>query len=129
MTTKQYLDNGTVKTSEIVCNFLISAVGQLSEPRIPPIDGIHLTNELLSEALERREFNVDKGRKPSDFQGAVMHSSQWDHSIDLNGKTVAVVGTGASAIQVNYIVIFEILSIMILRDLRSFLNYKKLLEN
>jgi cyclohexanone monooxygenase len=34
------------------------------------------------------------------FQGKVFHSAQWDHSYDLTGKRVAVVGTGASAIQI-----------------------------
>src|SRR5439155_12373799 len=33
------------------------------------------------------------------FEGAVFHSAQWDHDYDLTGKCVAVVGTGASAIQ------------------------------
>lgn len=33
------------------------------------------------------------------FKGRVFHSSQWDHSYDLDGKRVAVIGTGASAIQ------------------------------
>jgi cation diffusion facilitator CzcD-associated flavoprotein CzcO len=33
------------------------------------------------------------------FEGASFHSARWDHSYDLNGKTVAVIGTGASAIQ------------------------------
>src|SRR5207244_11562674 len=33
------------------------------------------------------------------FAGKVFHSARWDHSYPLDGKTVAVVGTGASAIQ------------------------------
>lgn len=33
------------------------------------------------------------------FQGKMFHSQQWDHAYDLNGKRVAVIGTGASAIQ------------------------------
>jgi cation diffusion facilitator CzcD-associated flavoprotein CzcO len=35
----------------------------------------------------------------SDFEGACFHSAQWDHQFDLTGKRVAVIGTGASAIQ------------------------------
>jgi cation diffusion facilitator CzcD-associated flavoprotein CzcO len=35
-----------------------------------------------------------------DFNGALMHTAQWDHSIDLMGKRVAVIGTGASGVQV-----------------------------
>ena len=34
------------------------------------------------------------------FDGPVFHTAQWDHSVDLTGKRVAVIGTGASAIQV-----------------------------
>ena len=56
-------------------NFLISACGQLSNPSIPQIDGL------------------------DDFEGPSFHSAEWDHGYDLHGKRVAVVGTGASAIQ------------------------------
>ncbi len=35
-----------------------------------------------------------------EFDGPVFHSAQWDHSVDLTGKRVAVIGTGASAIQI-----------------------------
>jgi cation diffusion facilitator CzcD-associated flavoprotein CzcO len=54
---------------------LVSATGALSDPAIPPLPG-----------LDR-------------FQGTVFHSARWDHDHDLAGKRVAVVGTGASAIQ------------------------------
>jgi 4-hydroxyacetophenone monooxygenase len=56
-------------------NALVSAVGQLNRPRIPDIAG--------------RE----------DFKGMQVHSGAWDPSIDLKGKRVAVVGSGASAFQ------------------------------
>jgi len=56
-------------------DFLISACGQLSNPSIPDLAGI------------------------ADFKGPSFHSADWDHSYDLSGKQVAVVGTGASAIQ------------------------------
>jgi len=56
-------------------NVLISAVGQLNRPRLPDIEG--------------REA----------FSGPSFHSAQWDHTVDLRGKRVAVIGTGASAIQ------------------------------
>ncbi|GAA0953812.1 NAD(P)/FAD-dependent oxidoreductase [Kribbella koreensis] len=36
---------------------------------------------------------------PLDFDGPLFHSSRWDHSVDLRGKRVAVIGTGASAVQ------------------------------
>ncbi|MBV8062624.1 MAG: NAD(P)/FAD-dependent oxidoreductase [Nevskia sp.] len=56
-------------------NMLVSAVGQLHQPQIPQLPG-----------LER-------------FQGRTFHSARWDHSYDFKGKTVAVVGTGPSAVQ------------------------------
>jgi 4-hydroxyacetophenone monooxygenase len=54
---------------------VISAVGQLNRPKLPDVDGI------------------DRFRGPS------FHSARWDHSVDLAGKRVAVIGTGASAAQ------------------------------
>src|SRR5438445_489380 len=54
---------------------LIAATGALSDPAIPALPGLE------------------------SFQGTVFHSAQWDHSHDLRGRRVAVVGTGASAIQ------------------------------
>jgi 4-hydroxyacetophenone monooxygenase len=54
---------------------IITAVGQLNRPNLAPAQGIE------------------------NFTGAWFHSSQWDHSIDLAGKRVAVIGTGASAMQ------------------------------
>ena len=56
-------------------NAVVSAVGQLNRPKIPEI----------------------KGRER--FQGVQVHSAAWDPSIDLAGKRVAVVGSGASAFQ------------------------------
>ncbi len=55
--------------------FVISAIGGLSTPSLPEIPG-----------LDR-------------FQGTTFHSAQWDHEHDLRGERVAVIGTGASAIQ------------------------------
>ncbi|QYJ03984.1 NAD(P)/FAD-dependent oxidoreductase [Nocardioides panacisoli] len=55
---------------------LISGTGALSEPRLPDIDGI------------------------DSFAGEVFHSARWDHDSDLRGKRIAVIGTGASAIQI-----------------------------
>ncbi|GAA1948446.1 flavin-containing monooxygenase [Kitasatospora viridis] len=58
------------------CDALVSATGPLSDPQIPAVPGL------------------------ADFPGQVFHSSQWDHDLDLTGKRVAVIGTGASAIQI-----------------------------
>lgn len=54
---------------------VIWGTGPLHEPSIPEIEG-----------LDR-------------FAGKVFHSAQWDHAHDLTGRRVAVVGTGASAVQ------------------------------
>jgi len=54
---------------------LISATGQLSRPALPTFEGMQA------------------------FKGHVFHSSSWDHGYSLAGKRVAVIGTGASAIQ------------------------------
>ena len=56
-------------------DFLVTACGQLTTPAIPPLPGIE------------------------DFEGITFHSANWDHDHDLSGRNVAVVGTGASAIQ------------------------------
>ena len=56
-------------------DLLIAACGQLSNPAIPNLEGIDT------------------------FEGPTFHSANWDHNYDLKGKRVAVVGTGASAIQ------------------------------
>jgi cation diffusion facilitator CzcD-associated flavoprotein CzcO len=54
---------------------VVGAVGALNRPALPALPGL------------------------SDFKGAMFHSSRWDHGCDLRGKRVAVIGTGASAIQ------------------------------
>jgi cation diffusion facilitator CzcD-associated flavoprotein CzcO len=61
---------------DVTAGTLISGAGGLSEPRLPDIDGI------------------------GDFAGEIFHSARWDDSVDLTGKRVAVIGTGASAIQI-----------------------------
>ncbi|HEX9034074.1 MAG TPA: NAD(P)/FAD-dependent oxidoreductase [Streptosporangiaceae bacterium] len=57
------------------CRVLMTALGPLHQPNIPAIPGA------------------------GSFTGPAFHSAQWDHSVDLTGKRVAVIGTGASAIQ------------------------------
>lgn len=60
---------------EVTADAVISAVGQLNRPSYPDIPG------------------------RGDFAGPLFHSARWDHRVDLSGKRVAVVGTGASAVQ------------------------------
>ena len=60
---------------EITARAVVSGMGALSQPSIPAIPG-----------RER-------------FAGPAFHSAHWDHGADLAGKTLAVIGTGASSIQ------------------------------
>ncbi|HEY2762718.1 MAG TPA: NAD(P)/FAD-dependent oxidoreductase [Pseudonocardiaceae bacterium] len=60
---------------ELTCDVLITGTGALSSPSIPDIPGL------------------------DSFQGTVFHSAQWNHEYDLRDRRVAVVGSGASAIQ------------------------------
>ena len=66
-----------IRTSagELSAKCIVGAIGALNRPAIPALPGL------------------------GDFRGTVFHSSAWDHGVDLRGKRVAVVGTGASAIQ------------------------------
>lgn len=58
-----------------VFDVLITGTGQLSRPAIPDLPGV------------------------ADFAGPSFHSAEWDHDVDLTGRRVVVIGTGASAIQ------------------------------
>jgi cation diffusion facilitator CzcD-associated flavoprotein CzcO len=60
---------------ELTARILIGATGPLADPAVPDIPGI------------------------ADFPGPVLHTGAWDDGVDLTGKRVAVIGTGASAIQ------------------------------
>jgi len=66
-----------VSTSEgtRTATYLMTATGFLSQPRLPDIDGVQ------------------------EFAGTVVHTAKWDDSADLAGKRVAVIGTGATAVQ------------------------------
>ncbi len=68
----------TVRTTAgtVTSSTLIVGAGGLSEPKLPDIPGI------------------------GEFQGELFHSARWNHDVDLAGKRVAVIGTGASAIQI-----------------------------
>ena len=59
----------------ITAQFLVMGIGPMTVPKIPDLKGIE------------------------SFTGPAFHSARWDHSVDLTGKKVAVIGTGASAIQ------------------------------
>ncbi len=65
--------DGTEET--LTATVVISAVGQLNRPNMPDIDGIDA------------------------YLGPLFHSARWRHDVDLEGKRVAVIGTGCSAVQ------------------------------
>jgi len=66
------LDSG----GSVTARFLINASGVLTTPNLPDIVGV------------------------DSFAGITMHTARWDHGQELAGKRVAVIGTGASAVQV-----------------------------
>jgi cation diffusion facilitator CzcD-associated flavoprotein CzcO len=66
------LEDGT----QVSARHVIGATGAFATPKLPDIPGV-----------ER-------------FAGATMHTARWDHGVDLEGKRVGIIGTGASAVQV-----------------------------
>ncbi|MBV2356922.1 NAD(P)/FAD-dependent oxidoreductase [Streptomyces sp. J2-1] len=68
----------TIETSRggYTADVVVSATGALSDPRTPDVPGL------------------------GTFPGPVFHTARWDHGAELDGKRVAVIGTGASAIQI-----------------------------
>ena len=70
-------DHWRIHTSQgdFTADLLLSGMGPLAEPSYPKLPGIE------------------------SFEGDVFHSAQWNHDLDLSGRKVAVIGTGASAIQ------------------------------
>ncbi|GGU33140.1 Baeyer-Villiger monooxygenase [Streptomyces lavendofoliae] len=63
----------------LTADVVVSATGPLSDPKIPDVPGLASFEEA---------------------GGKVFHSARWDHDYDLTGKRVAMIGTGASAIQI-----------------------------
>jgi 4-hydroxyacetophenone monooxygenase len=59
----------------VEANAVVTAVGQLNRPKLPEIEGM------------------------GSFEGPAFHSAEWRHDVELAGKRVAVIGTGASAYQ------------------------------
>ncbi|CAM3018250.1 4-hydroxyacetophenone monooxygenase [Mycobacterium intermedium] len=64
------------RLSTVNARAVITAVGQLNRPYIPQFDGA------------------------DSFSGPAFHSAAWDHSVDLTGKRVALIGAGASGFQI-----------------------------
>jgi cation diffusion facilitator CzcD-associated flavoprotein CzcO len=66
----------STSAGSLTADVLVSAAGALSDPKNPDIDGF------------------------DSFEGEVFHSARWNHDYDLTGKRVAIIGTGASSIQI-----------------------------
>eukprot|EP00028_Trichosphaerium_sp_Am-I-7-wt_P009445 CAMPEP_0168518610 /NCGR_PEP_ID=MMETSP0405-20121227/6815_1 /TAXON_ID=498012 /ORGANISM="Trichosphaerium sp, Strain Am-I-7 wt" /LENGTH=375 /DNA_ID=CAMNT_0008538975 /DNA_START=348 /DNA_END=1475 /DNA_ORIENTATION=- len=93
--TKQWnlhFEHGAVATENVV----VCSVGQLDVPKMPSIPGI------------------------DEFSGKSWHTARWNHSFDLKDKTVAVVGNGASAIQVIPEIAKEVEQLYIFQSTPSF---------
>lgn len=65
----------TAAGETLEADILVSAVGQLNRPSVPPIPGLET------------------------FRGPRFHSANWDHAVPLEGKRVGVIGNAASAVQ------------------------------
>lgn len=66
----------TTSADEITTRYLVDGGGPLSTPKYPDIEGLDT------------------------FAGEVMHTARWDHDVPLEGRRVAIIGTGASAVQI-----------------------------
>jgi cation diffusion facilitator CzcD-associated flavoprotein CzcO len=66
----------TARGEKTVADVLISACGVLRQPNYPQIEGL------------------------DSFAGATFHTARWDHSVDLTGKRVGILGTGSSGVQI-----------------------------
>lgn len=60
---------------EITARYVVAAIGGLERPKMPDIDGL------------------------DSFGGTLLHTAMWDHDVALQGKRVAVIGTGATSLQ------------------------------
>ena len=72
-------------------NAIICAVGQLNRPAIPKLPGLE------------------------HYQGQIVHTAQWAEHLDVKGKKVALIGTGASAVQVGPAIAPQVESLAVLQ--------------
>lgn len=68
--------NVATPSGDLTATHVVHAGGPLSQPKYPDIAGLDT------------------------FGGQVMHTARWDHGVELAGKRVAIIGTGASAVQI-----------------------------
>ncbi len=74
----------TDDTREITGRYVVAALGGLERPKMPDIPGL------------------------DEFGGTLMHTALWDHDVALAGKRVAVIGTGATSLQVVPAIVDEV---------------------
>ncbi len=89
-TSKQTIDKAE-SVEHIQANAVICAVGQLNRPAIPKLPGLE------------------------QYQGQVIHTAQWPDQLDFKGKKVALIGTGASAVQVGPAIAAQVESLAVLQ--------------
>jgi cation diffusion facilitator CzcD-associated flavoprotein CzcO len=73
---EQQLWRLTINNKEVTARYVVSAIGAFVDPKPVDIEGI------------------------GDFGGKIIRSAAWDHDYDLTNKRVAIIGTGASAVQI-----------------------------
>ncbi len=89
--TTRHPNDSTNQVEHLHANAVICAVGQLNRPAIPKLPGLE------------------------QYQGRVIHTAQWPDQIDLKGKKVALIGTGASAVQVGPAIAAQVESLAVLQ--------------
>ncbi|MCW2839597.1 MAG: dependent oxidoreductase [Aeromicrobium sp.] len=89
-------DHWVLRTSRgrVEADALVMACGRLTEPMLPEV--------------------------PGDFDGTLFHSSRWDEGVDLTAARVAVVGTGASAVQLVPHVARQAASVVVMQRTASY---------
>lgn len=70
-------------------DFLIAATGVLHHPNLPDFEGLE------------------------HFRGAWFHSARWDHSVEIRGRRVGVIGTGSSAVQIVGAIVDEVAELVL----------------
>lgn len=90
----------TVRTADgerFTARILISATGVLNRPKVPSLPGLE------------------------EFRGEVFHTARWPEDLDLGGKRVAVVGSGASAMQTVPAIVGQVASLTIFQRSRQWI--------
>lgn len=90
------LDGG----EEVTARYVVGASGYLVEPRLPDIEGA------------------------DSFAGKLMHTGYWDHSYELRSKRVALIGTGATAIQVGPAIVDQLAQLKVFQRTAIWLSPK-----